>query len=114
MAPDVAATVGFFNFTVPAPVLSVVTWPTTIPPIETSKVLFAVRPDTVRDSDVLPFSVFDLKVAVPVAAPAESVSCAVKVVVCLAFVEARVVLSVPTVTTELALMVVGKFAGSAC
>lgn len=78
--PVVAATDGFFSFTLPAPVLSVVTWPTTVPPIETSSVVLAARPVTVRDSDVLPLSVFDRNVADPVALPAESVSSADNVV----------------------------------
>jgi len=76
-------------------------------------VLLAVAPVTDTDSDVLPLIVFDLKVAVPVAAPEESVSLAVKIAVSLVLLDASVALNVPTVITELALIVVGKFAGSA-
>jgi hypothetical protein len=76
-------------------------------------VLLAVTPDTDTDSDVLPFAVYDLKVAEPVAVPVESVSGAFNVVFWLVLFDASVPVSEPTVTTELAPIVVGKFAGSA-
>jgi len=112
--PELIVRAAFFSFTVPEPLLLVVTWPTTVPFTVTSSVLFAAPPVTVTDNFVCPECVFDLNIAVPVAVPVESVSCAVSFVSRATLVEAKVPLNVPTVTADVASSVVGKFVGNAC